>query len=139
MEFKTIHGQVKRVKNVKKRIIDWSAPSKSKRQREVKKFLKKYWENQVVYEEFPVYGTRMKVDILNATKKIAIEVQGSQHSQFNKFFHNNSRSKYLQSIKRDYQKAQWLEKNGYTLIEIEEKDINKLSYSYFSEQFNINI
>ena len=27
--------------NVKKRIIDWSAPSKSKRQREVKKFLVK--------------------------------------------------------------------------------------------------
>ena len=81
----------------------------------------------------------MKVDILNATKKIAIEVQGSQHSQFNKFFHNNSRSKYLQSIKRDYQKAQWLEKNGYMLIEIEEKEVNKLSYSYFSEQFNINI
>ena len=122
-----------------KYLIDWDKASRSQIQFKVKKFLKKYWENQVVYEEFPVYGTRMKVDILNATKKIAIEVQGSQHSQFNKFFHNNSRSKYLQSIKRDYQKAQWLEKNGYMLIEIEEKEVNKLSYSYFSEQFNINI
>ena len=122
-----------------KYLIDWDKASRSQIQFKVKKFLKKYWENQVVYEEFPVYGTRMKVDILNATKKIAIEVQGSQHSQFNKFFHNNSRSKYLQSIKRDYQKAQWLEKNGYMLIEIEEKEVNKLNYSYFSEQFNINI
>ena len=138
MRLYNIHGKLQS-KIVTKYLIDWDKASRSQIQFKVKKFLKKYWENQVVYEEFPVYGTRMKVDILNATKKIAIEVQGSQHSQFNKFFHGNSRSKYLQSIKRDYQKAQWLEKNGYTLIEIEEKDINKLSYSYFSEQFNINI
>ena len=138
MRLYNIHGKLQS-KIVTKYLIDWDKPSRSQIQFKVKNFLKKYWENQIVYEEFPVYGTRMKVDILNATKKIAIEVQGSQHNQFNKFFHGNSRSKYLQSIKRDYQKAQWLEKNGYTLIEIEEKDINKLNYSYFSEQFNINI
>ena len=88
MEFKTIHGGVKRVKNVKKRIIDWSSPSKSKRQREVKKFLKKYWQNHVVFEEFPVAGTRLCIDFYNANKRIAIEVQGSQHTKYNKFFHS---------------------------------------------------
>ena len=41
----------------------------------------------------------MTVDILNATKKIAIEVQGKQHTEFNKFFHNNSRADYLNGIK----------------------------------------
>ena len=138
MRLYNIHGKLQS-KIVTKHLIDWDAKSRSKIQFKVKKFLKKYWENQVVYEEFPVYGTRMKVDILNATKKIAIEVQGSQHGQFNKFFHGNSRSKYLQSIKRDYQKAKWLEKNGFTLIEVEQKDINKLSYSYFFEEFNVNI
>ncbi len=33
------------------------------------------------------------------TKKIAIEVNGAQHNNFNKFFHANSRINYLNSIK----------------------------------------
>jgi very-short-patch-repair endonuclease len=72
----------------------------------------------------------MKVDILNATKKIAVEVNGRQHSSFNSFFHNNSRNKYLASIKRDVQKREWLEKNGFTVIEIEEDEVNKLSEEF---------
>lgn len=84
----------------------------------------------MVYEEFPVYGTRMKVDILNATKKIAVEVNGRQHSNFNAFFHNNSRAKYLASIKRDVQKREWLEKNSFTLIEIEEHEVPLLSEEF---------
>ena len=79
----------------------------------------------------------MKVDILNATKKIAVEVQGNQHVSFNKFFHNNSRLKYPESIKRDAQKAQWLEKNGYTLVEIHEKEVESLNKEFFLNKFNI--
>ena len=111
-------------------LIDWNKKSRSKIQFKVKQFLKNYWENHVVYEEFPVYGTRMKVDILNATKKIAVEVNGRQHSNFNSFFHNNSRAKYLASIKRDVEKREWLEKNGFTLIEIEEHEIDQLSEEF---------
>jgi hypothetical protein len=111
-------------------LIDWDKKSRSKIQFKVKQFLRSYWENHVVYEEFPVYGSRMKVDILNATKKIAVEVNGRQHSSFNSFFHNNSRANYLSSIKRDVQKAEWLEKNGFTLIEIEEDEVNKLSEEF---------
>lgn len=115
---------------VTKYLIDWDKKSRSKIQFKVKQFLKSYWENHVVYEEFPVYGTRMQVDLLNATKKIAVEVQGAQHSSFNVFFHNNSRAKYLASIKRDYMKAQWLEKNGFNLIEIEEHEVPQLSEEF---------
>ena len=114
-------------KLVGKYLIKWGEKSRSKIQFKVKQFLKHYWENHVVYEEFPVYGSRMKVDILNATKKIAVEVNGRQHSNFNAFFHNNSRAKYLASIKRDVEKQEWLEKNGYTLIEIEEVELYQLS------------
>ena len=117
-------------KLVGKYLIDWNKKSRSKIQIKVKQFLKHYWENHVVYEEFPVYGSRMKVDILNATKKIAVEVNGRQHSNFNSFFHNNSRAKYLASIKRDVEKREWLEKNGYTLIEIEEGEVNELSEDF---------
>ena len=117
-------------KLVTKFLIDWGKKSRSKIQFKVKQFLKPYWQNHVVYEEFPVYGTLMKVDILNATKKIAVEVNGRQHSNFNAFFHNNSRAKYLASIKRDVKKREWLEKNGYNLIEIEEHEVNKLSEEF---------
>ena len=114
-------------------LINWDKKSRSKIQFKVKQFLRSYWQNHVVYEEFPVYGTRMKVDILNATKKIAVEVNGRQHSSFNSFFHNNSRNKYLASIKRDVQKREWLEKNGFTVIEIEEDEVNKLSEEFIAK------
>ena len=52
MEFKTISGSIKRVKNIRKRVIDWEAPSKSKRQREVKKFLKNTGEVMLYLKNF---------------------------------------------------------------------------------------
>ena len=126
-------------KNVTKYLIDWDAKSRSKLQFDAKQFFRQHWSGQVVYEEFPVFGTRMKVDILNATKRIAIEVNGEQHDKFNKFFHNNSRAKYLDSIKRDMKKAEWLEKNSFTLIEIYKKDIKDLSRDFFKQNFLIEI
>ena len=136
MRLYNVYGKLQS-KQVTRFLVDWDKPCRSKVQFKTKQFLKKFWENQVVYEEFPVYGTKMKVDILNATKKIAVEVQGNQHVSFNKFFHNNSRLKYLESIKRDAQKAQWLEKNGYTLVEIHEKEVESLNKEFFLNNFNI--
>ena len=81
----------------------------------------------------------MKVDFINATKKIAIEVNGPQHDEFNKFFHGNSRAKYLQSIKRDHQKAEWLEKNNFIIMQIYESDIKLLSPSYVTKTFGISL
>ena len=126
-------------KNVNKYLIDWEKKSRSKIQFKVKQFLKEYWENHIVYEEFPVYGTRLKVDILNATKKIAIEVNGKQHSSFNKFFHGNSRQKYLQSIKRDHKKFEWLQSNDFEVIEVEQDEVPLLSYEFIKEKFKIKI
>ena len=138
MRLYNIHGKLQS-KNVNRFLIKWGGKSRSLLQKEVKKFFKTYWKNQVVYEEFPVYGTRMKVDFINATKKIAVEVNGPQHSSFNKFFHNNSRMNYLESIKRDYQKRKWLEKNNFKILEIEEKDIKKLSPEFIENTFGICI
>ena len=85
-------------KNVRNYEIDWYGKCRSKLQFKFKQFFYPYWKNHIVYEEFPVYGSMLKVDLLNATKKIAVEIQGNQHESFNKFFHDNSRLKYLQSI-----------------------------------------
>jgi len=138
MRLYNVYGKLQS-KNVTKFLIKWDSKSRSKLQFAAKQILKEYWENQIVYEEFPVYGSKMKVDFLNATKKIAIEVNGPQHSSFNKFFHSNSRMKYLESIKRDYEKALWLEQNNFTLIELEKDDVENLNKEFIHDKFNITI
>ena len=134
MRLYNIYGRLQK-RSVSKYLINWNKKSRSKIQFKVKKFLEPFWKSNIVYEEFPVYGTRMSVDILNATKKIAIEVQGRQHSEFNKFFHGNSRLKYLEGIKRDIKKAEWLEKNGFILLEVEEDEVDLLSIKFFLDKF----
>jgi len=138
VRLKNIRGRLQS-KNVTKYLIDWRKNSRSKLQTKAKRFFQKYWKEHIVYEEFPVYGTRMKVDLLNATKKVAIEVNGPQHSSFNPFFHGNSRLNYLKSIKRDYQKAQWLEMNGYKLIELSTKEVENLSEDFLVKNMEILI
>ena len=126
-------------KNVRKYLINWEGKSRSKLQYKFKQFFYPYWKNHIVYEEFPVYGSMLKVDLLNATKKIAAEIQGEQHESFNKFFHDNSRLKYLQSIKRDVKKEKWLEINEFKFLQLYETDLKILSPQYIEEKCNILI
>mgnify|MGYP003133084917 FL=1 len=44
---------------------------------------------------------------------------------------------YLESLKRDHQKALWLEQNNFTLIELEKKDVDELNRELIYEKFNI--
>lgn len=137
MKLKNVYGRMV-TKNVSRFLIDWDKPSKSKIQFQVKQFLKNYWQGQIIYEEFPVYGTLLKVDFLNATLRIAVEVHGPQHGEFH-FFHNGSPNAYLQSIKRDNSKSQWLLANDFQFIEIMHTEINTLSKDFFKEKYGINI
>ena len=132
MEFQTIDGKLKRVKNLKKRIINWEASSRSKRQKAVKDFLKDYWFYHVTFEEFPVVGTRLSLDFYNANKRVAVELQGSQHTKYNKFFHGGHKSNYLEQLKRDQIKAEFCEVNDIILVEIYDSDIiNKSLFKKF--------
>ena len=126
-------------KSVSKYRVDWEGKCRSNIQFEVKQFFKTFWYGQICYEEFPVYGTRMKVDLINMTKRIAVETQGAQHESFNKFFHNNSRAKYLRSITRDYDKIVWLENNNFKILEIFEEDLASLSRKYILDKFEVSI
>ena len=78
MVFKTITGVTKRVSKANRYSIKWKEKSRSKLQFGVKQFLLPYWSSDVVFEEFPVAGTRLTLDFYNANKKVAIEVQGAQ-------------------------------------------------------------
>ncbi len=138
MKLYNIYGKVAS-KNVSQYLIDWDASSRSKVQFKTKQFLKKYWKNHIVYEEFPVFGSRLKVDIINATLRIAVEVHGNQHSAYNKFFHGDSRLNYLKSIKRDVAKEKWLSLNKFQLLEVYEDEVKNLNEQFFLDKFNIKL
>lgn len=125
-------------KTVYKYEIDWDKDSRSKFQKKVKDFLRQHWECYIVYEEFPVFGTKLKVDFYNASKQIAVEAHGSQHEKFNKFFHK-SVSGFLSHKKRDAKKSNWLGFNNIKLIEIRYEEIDLLSIDFLINRFNVDI
>ena len=122
MIFKTLTGSSKRVSKAKKYLIQWNSSSRSKMQFNVKQYLKKYWSNDIVFEEFPIAGTKMTFDFYNSNKKVAIEVQGKQHLKYTPFFHGKSKSNFLSQIRRDNDKQKFCELNSIKLVEIYPND-----------------
>jgi len=131
MKFKTLYGKEKTLKNARQYLIDWQKKTRSKFQDEVKRFLYKYWKDDVVFEELRMVETRLTFDFFNANKKIAIEVQGQQHTKFVPFFHG-SRAKFLQQLKRDCKKYDFCQINEVTLVEI--YDVSELNKEFFESQ-----
>lgn len=118
-------------KNWAKYAIKWDKSSRSNYQFKVKQFLKKYWKHHLVYEEFPVVGSRMTVDIFNATLRLAIEVQGEFHGGYSEWAHKGNPLNYKAQVERDLLKESWCEKNGIRYIEIFPDDIENLSKDFF--------
>lgn len=131
MEFLSLNNKRKRCKNVRQYLIDWNKTSRSNFQFEVKKFLEKFWIGNVVFEEFPIVGTRLTLDFYNANKKIAIEVQGRQHTKYIEFFHQN-KINFLNQLKRDQQKERFCELNNIKLLTIFPDD--KITIGLFESQ-----
>lgn len=122
--------------NVFDYLINWDAKSKSLIQYQTKQFLKPFWSPHICYEEFPVYGSKMRVDILNATLKIAIEVNGPQHDEFH-YFHNGKPYNFVKGVRNDVTKIKWFKKNEFQYVELSYKEIPLLSKDFFKEKFNI--
>ena len=123
MIFLCTNGRKKKIANSVKYLIDWDADCKSGIQKTVKNVLYDNWFADVVFEEFPVAGTRLTFDFFNATRNIAVEVDGNQHYKYNKFFHSNSRQNFLSQLKRDEKKECFCEINNIELIRILESEI----------------
>lgn len=130
MTFIDSKGRKKNLKNANKYLIDWDAKSLSKFQKAAKDFLRPYWQRDHVFEEMPVVGSRSRFDFYNATKRIAAEIQGRQHSEFVPHFQKH-RNNFLSQVKRDLDKHSFCERNGITLIEIE--DVSELTEEFFAE------
>lgn len=67
-----------------------------------------------------VYGKHLYFDIYVPKRKILIELQGSQHVRFVKFFHG-IKDNFLSQKKRDKIKVDWAQNNGYTLLAFDKK------------------
>jgi hypothetical protein len=117
VRFRSVTGRFTTVKNVSKYLIKWNSKSRSKFQTDTKKFLKTIWRHDMVYEELPVAGSKLRFDFYNHTLGVVVEANGPQHSSFHPFFHKKSRLIYLGQIKRDKAKASFCETNSIKLVE----------------------
>lgn len=118
MKLTSPSGKIFNLSKPQRYFVDWNKKSRSKFQFNVKKFLERYWKRDMVFEEFPIPKTRMTLDFFNFSTNVAIEVQGSQHLHYNKFFHGNTNYKYLTQLKRDQYKFDFCSDFGIVLIEI---------------------
>ena len=119
MKFRSVTGRFATVRNAPKYLIKWNKSSRSKFQTEVKHHLKKIWSNDLVYEELPLAGSRLRFDFYNHTLSIAVEANGPQHKKFHDFFHGGNRLKFLDQVKRDKEKRLFCKVNGIELIELD--------------------
>lgn len=134
MFFYTSTGSRRKLKYADKYRINWSNDSVSIFQTKVKNFVFTYWKNDIVFEEFPVVGTRLTLDFYNATIRTAIEVQGQQHYKYVKYFHGKSKLNYLKQLKNDEEKLKFCEANEIKLIEVcSEKEILNLYKEIYGE------
>tara|TARA_Y100000593_G_C4281806_1_gene323186 strand:- start:1008 stop:1418 length:411 start_codon:yes stop_codon:yes gene_type:complete len=122
VRFRSVTGKFTTVKNSSKYLIRWNKKSRSKFQTSVKKFLQTIWQHDMVYEELPVAGSKLRFDFYNRSLSIVVEANGPQHTQFHPFFHNKSRLVYLDQIKRDKMKASFCKINEINLIECDYGD-----------------
>ena len=95
MTFRSYNGREIKLRSATKYLIKWDGPCKSKFQLQAKSLLHPFWFADVVFEEFPVVGTRLTLDFYNANKRIALEVDGNQHYKYSKFFHGEEASQAL--------------------------------------------
>ncbi len=134
MRLKTLAGKAV-FKNVESRRVNWSGGSRSKIQQKIKQFVHKIWLLDRVYEEFPVYGTRLSLDLYNANRNIAIEIQGKQHTSYIEHFQRD-RANFLHQLKKDEDKAKFCNINGIILIEIFEEEMKEMTFEKFKDIYD---
>lgn len=119
-KFSTLDGKYYFI-NIDRFKVKWDGKSPSSIQFQAKQFFKQIWQRDIVCEEFPVkpklrYNYRF--DIINLTKKVVVEVHGSDaHIKYNPFWHKTE-DDFWDGVERDRIKQLWCEKFGYTLIEL---------------------
>lgn len=75
------------------------------------------WEriNEEVY--LPGCSTTLYVDFFILSRRLIVEVQGSQHENYIEFFHKNKLN-FFNSKSRDKEKEEWAKLNNFKLVEL---------------------
>ena len=134
MVFKDLKGRERDI-SIKRYLINWERVV-SRPQKAVKDFLRPYWEHGIVLEECPVFGSRMRIDLLrmDTCPPIVVEVSPESSHSFNAFFHGNSRNRFGRACKNDLDKERWArEINGFDYVELKETDF-PLTEAAFARQ-----
>lgn len=117
---------------VSKFLIDWRREV-SRPQARVKQFLYQYWKFHIVLEEMTVPGSRCRLDLVNLTRRIVVEVSPSGSHSFNKFFHRD-RMRFGAAVQRDLDKHDWCLRNNFKYIELNDDDLENLSKELFADR-----
>ena len=136
MKFKRLNAKDQNI-NTSKYVINWKDDSLSKIQYRIKSFLYPYWRGHVVFEELRLAGTRLRLDFLNITRNIAVEVDGKQHTDPKNYFNGGNKFTWLAQVERDLEKDRWCELNGFKLVRINESEVDSITSEWFLEKYDI--
>ena len=125
--------------NINKYKIDWDGKSASSLQKQVKDFLRQFWQGQIVCEEMRIPGSLYRCDFVNFNKNIVIEFSPGFHRSYHKFFHKGSRLNYLKQLRKDSAKELWAEANNFKFVDIYEEDLPNLDRRWFKEKYQIEL
>lgn len=118
MKLKQLNGKVVNV-DVSKFI--GNKYSVSKIQRGYGDRLRKRYPHYLILEEFPIPGSKLRIDFFLPELLLAVEVHGEQHFKFTPFFHKSIHD-FMNGVKRDAQKAEWCNLNDIELIIVRQDD-----------------
>ena len=90
---------------------------RGKFQSKVGVMLAELFKGSHILEEFPCVGDGLHLDFFVPTKRLAVEVQGTQHTKFNKFFHQD-KAAFVRQKMNDKRKVLWCELNEIRLVKI---------------------
>ncbi len=139
MRVKKLNSDKEVLLSVRDYKINWQKDGASKLEVRFRDLIYPYWKHHIVLFQCRVPGCLLRLDFLNCNKRLCVEINGSQHDEFNKFFHNNNRLNWVKAMKKDDVKAKWLAYNNIKLLELEEKDLKEFSPEIIREKYGINI
>ena len=125
--------------NVRKYLIDWNNSGASKIEVKFRDLIRPYWFRSIILYQPRVPGSLLRLDFLNVNKRLCVEIDGSQHGEFNKHFHKNSKNVYLASIKRDLQKEEWCATNDIKMLHLTSEDLDNFSPRWVESMYGISI